>query len=238
LRISWRRRPQWLRRIERKSAPYLINTIVRGLIKSYRVRVDGQDRFNRLVADKVTLLPCFWHQQILCCAWFLIGSIPQGFKLGFLVSRSKDGEIGAKIFEFLGIPCIRGSSGSTGAQSLRELYLAVKRDGLSIAAPPDGPRGPAFVFKPGWVNLSRLTGAPMLPLACAADRFWTLKSWDNMMIPKPFARIAVAIGDPVYADTASDEAGVERLQHRMEDQLNELQALALAAIRRIEPVLL
>ncbi len=230
MRISWRKRAQWIRRIERKSAPYLINTIARWLIKSYRVRVDGQHAFDGLLADRVTLLPCFWHQQIVGCAWFLIESMPQGLKLGFLVSRSKDGDIGAKIFEFLGIPCIRGSSGSKGAQSLRDIYLAVKRDGLSIATPPDGPLGPPFVFKRGWVNLSRLTGSPMLPIACAADRFWTLKTWDNLIIPKPFARIVVAIGDPVYAAKEPDEAGIERLQHSMEDQLNELGSRAWAAI--------
>ncbi|MGR9105907.1 MAG: lysophospholipid acyltransferase family protein [Gammaproteobacteria bacterium] len=223
MRFSWKNRPQWIRRLERDFAPYLIRLCAGLLVRSYRIEtLIGAQRFEQLIREKVTLLPCFWHQQIAYCAWFLIESIPWGFKPGFLVSPSKDGEIGAKVFEFLGIPCIRGSSRSAGAQSLREIYLAVTREGLSIATPPDGPLGPPFVFKPGWVNLARLTGVPMLPLACAADRFWTLRTWDQLMIPKPFARIAMVIGDPVYAPKELDEAGLERLQHRMEDELNAL----------------
>lgn len=190
------------------------------------MQVIGLSEFDRLLQDKVTLLPCFWHQQMVYCAWFLVESIHRGLKLGFLISPSKDGDIGTKIFEFLGIPYIRGSSSSTGAQTLREIYLAVKREGLSIATPPDGPLGPPFVFKRGWVNLSRLTGAPMLPLAYAADRTWTLKTWDNLTIPKPFARIVVVIGEPFYAGSELEEAGLERLQHDMEDRLNELSCTA------------
>lgn len=231
MRLSWKNRPQWVRRLERRSAPYLINLGARLLINSYRVeQVLGQNRFDCLLAGGATLLPCFWHRQILCCAWFLIGSIPRGLKLGFLISPSKDGDIGAKIFEFLGIPTIRGSASSNGARSLRDLYLAIKREGLSIATPPDGPLGPPCEFKPGWINLSRLTGVPMLPMAYAADRCWTLKTWDNLMIPKPFARIVLAIGDPVYAGKELGEPGVEKLQHRMEDELNELSSKARARI--------
>lgn len=229
--MSWKTGRRWIRRLERKSAPYLIRFGARLLIRSYRVQqVIGQNGFDLLLAQRLTLLPCFWHRQIVYCAWFLIEAMPRGLKLGFLISPSRDGDIGGKIFEFLEIPIIRGSSSHTGAHSLRELYIAIKHDGLSIATPPDGPLGPSCVFKPGWVNLARLTGAPMLPIAYAADRFWTLKTWDNLMIPKPFARIAVALGDPVYAGKDLDNAVLERLQHGMEDELNKLSRTARQAI--------
>jgi lysophospholipid acyltransferase (LPLAT)-like uncharacterized protein len=229
--VSWNNRPRWIRDLERKSAPYLILFGARWLIRTYRVQsVIGQNDFDRVLADRVTLLPCFWHTQIVGCAWFLIESRRRGLRLGFLISPSKDGEIGAKLFDLLKVPVIRGSSSHTGAKSLRDLYLAIKREGLSVATPPDGPLGPPGVFKPGWVNLARLTGAPMLPIAYAADRFWTLNTWDRLMIPKPFARIALALGDPVYAGPELDNIGLERLQERMEDELNELSKKARQAI--------
>lgn len=223
MRFSWKNRPPWIRRLERRSAPYLIRFFARLLIRSYRVLPPkGEQAFEALLQDRVTLLPCFWHQQIVVCTAFLIEAIPRGLNLGFLISPSKDGNIGAKIFEFLQVPCIRGSSSSSGAQSLRTIYLAVKNQGLSIATPPDGPLGPPFVFKAGWVNLARLTGVPMLPMAYAADRYWTLKTWDRLIIPKPFARIAIVLGEAVYAGQDLDELKLEALQHQMEDQLNEL----------------
>lgn len=232
MRWSWNNRPHWLRRLERRIAPYLIHLIAWLLVKTYRVVVapiGGSPGFDPLLNGRVTMLPCFWHQQILYCVYYLIDAMSHGFKAGFLISPSKDGDIGARIFEFLDVPFIRGSSSSSGASSLRDIYLAVKQ-GLSIATPPDGPLGPARVFKEGWVNLSRLTGAPMLPMAYAADRYWTLNTWDRLMIPKPFARIVVAIGNPVYAGKELDSLGLTNLQHRMEDELNELTALARARL--------
>jgi lysophospholipid acyltransferase (LPLAT)-like uncharacterized protein len=35
-----------------------------------------------------------------------------------------------------------------------------------------------------------------VPIGCAASRAWYLKRWDDFMIPKPFARVALAVGDP------------------------------------------
>jgi lysophospholipid acyltransferase (LPLAT)-like uncharacterized protein len=37
---------------------------------------------------------------------------------------------------------------------------------------------------------------PIVPIACAADRAWYLDRWDDFMIPKPFARVVIAVGEP------------------------------------------
>jgi lysophospholipid acyltransferase (LPLAT)-like uncharacterized protein len=70
--------------------------------------------------------------------------------------------------------------------------------------------------------MARIVSAPLVPLACAADRAWYLRRWDNFMIPKPFARIVLAIGEPVGvpADTSLDKIEDYRLQ--MQDAVNGL----------------
>ena len=45
--------------------------------------------------------------------------------------------------------------------------------------------------------MARVAGVPILPIACAADRAWYLDRWDDFMIPKPFARIVIAVGEPI-----------------------------------------
>ena len=45
--------------------------------------------------------------------------------------------------------------------------------------------------------MARIAGVPMVPIGCAADRAWYLDRWDDFMIPKPFARVAIAVGEPI-----------------------------------------
>jgi lysophospholipid acyltransferase (LPLAT)-like uncharacterized protein len=37
---------------------------------------------------------------------------------------------------------------------------------------------------------------PIVPVACAAERAWYLNRWDKFMIPKPFSRVVLGIGQP------------------------------------------
>ena len=60
----------------------------------------------------------------------------------------------------------------------------------------DGPRGPARVAQPGAVWLAKATGNPVLPFHLEADRCWTTNSWDRTQIPKPFATVSIAVGEP------------------------------------------
>ena len=94
-----------------------------------------------------------------------------------------------------GAEVIRGSANQSGALALRDMQRKMK-EGYSIVTTADGPRGPKYEFKIGAILMARIAGVPIIPVACAADRAWYLDRWDNFMIPKPFARIATAIGAP------------------------------------------
>jgi lysophospholipid acyltransferase (LPLAT)-like uncharacterized protein len=153
-----------------------------------------------------------------------------GVKLGFLISPSVDGELGAMLVRSVGAEVIRGSSTHTGARALRDYYQALAHDNVSPAITPDGPRGPARKFKPGAVLLAQLSQRPIIPMAYAASRAWKIK-WDRFVIPKPFARIAIVVGEPVYVAKGLDAAGLERLQVEMEQRLN---ALYLSAKKLID----
>ena len=100
-----------------------------------------------------------------------------------------------------------------GALALRDQQRKMK-DGYSIVTTADGPRGPQHEFKSGTVLMARVAGVPIVPIGCAADRAWYLeKRWDRFMIPKPFARIVIAVGEPVPVprEIALDELEPVRL---------------------------
>jgi lysophospholipid acyltransferase (LPLAT)-like uncharacterized protein len=144
-----------------------------------------------------------------------------GVKLGFLISPSVDGEFAAMMVERLGGEVIRGSSSHTGARALRDYYQALAHEGISPAITPDGPRGPPWKFKPGAILLAQMSQRPIIPMAYAASRAWGIM-WDRFVIPKPFARVAIVVGTPVYVGKGLDAEGLAALQLEMERILDNL----------------
>ncbi len=193
------------------------------------VRVIGTEHIAASLARASSFIPVYWHQHQLFCVRQLLEQRGAGVKLGFLISPSVDGELGAMLVRRLGAVVIRGSSTHTGARALRDYYQALAQEGVSPAITPDGPRGPPWKFKPGAVLLAQLAQRPMIPMTYAASRAWKIK-WDRFVIPKPFSRIVIAIGEPVYVAKRLDAAGLERLQLHMETRLKALYAEAKAAI--------
>jgi lysophospholipid acyltransferase (LPLAT)-like uncharacterized protein len=193
-------------------------------------RVVGAEHIAAALARAPSFIPVYWHQHQLFCLKQLLEQRRAGLKLGFLISPSVDGEIGAMLVRYVGGVAIRGSSSHTGARALRDYYQALAHDGVSPVITPDGPRGPPWKFKPGAVLLAQMSGRPMIPLSYAASRAWKIK-WDRYVIPKPFSRIVIAIGEPVYVQKGLDAAGLARLQQDMERRLHAAFEEAHAALR-------
>jgi lysophospholipid acyltransferase (LPLAT)-like uncharacterized protein len=201
-----------------------------GIIKGWwlicrRVRVEGAHYLDEALAKASSVVPCYWHQHQLLCGKFLLDQRARGLTVGWLISPSVDGELGAMLVRRLGGAVIRGSSTHTGARALRDYYEALVKRNVSPVITPDGPRGPRFKFKLGAILLAQMSGRPILPMAYAASRAWLVK-WDKFVIPVPFARVVIAVGPPRYVPRVIDAAGMESLQAQMEEELHRLYRVA------------
>jgi lysophospholipid acyltransferase (LPLAT)-like uncharacterized protein len=185
------------------------------------VHVIGNEHIVGALGRAPSFIPVYWHQHQLYCIRHLLRQRPIGLKLGFLISPSVDGEIGALIVRQAGGEVIRGSSTHTGARALRDYYQALAHDAVSPAITPDGPRGPPWKVKPGAVLLAQLSGRPMIPMSYAASHAWKIK-WDRFVIPYPLCRVVIAVGEPVYIPKGLDAAALERAQLDMEQRLHAL----------------
>ena len=96
------------------------------------------------------------------------------------------------------------------------------RRGTPMAFTVDGPRGPRYEAKPGAVVLAKKTGNPMVPFLVECDRFWTVGSWDRLQIPQPFTKARFIVGDPIYVDETSGDAGVESKRVELQRSLEKL----------------
>jgi len=86
----------------------------------------------------------------------------------------------------------------------------------------DGPRGPRYEAKKGPVLLAKKTGNPMMPFVVECRRFWTVKSWDRLQVPRPFSRAKLIIGKPIYIRADADDDAIETGRMELQRSLDEL----------------
>lgn len=174
----------------------------------------GGEHLDRLAGSREPAIYAFWHNRLLVCGHFVHVRLRRaGAPLGSLVSRSRDGEIGARIGGWLGVEIVRGSTSRGALSGLRKLYRLLAKRRISVVNAPDGPRGPVYVAQRGSVVLAQMSGVPIVPVGFAAARTWRLRSWDRLIIPKPFSRVAVVVGEPLEVAADTDlEAATERLR--------------------------
>jgi lysophospholipid acyltransferase (LPLAT)-like uncharacterized protein len=190
-----------------------------------RWRTEGLEHFDRLVVEGRQPIMAFWHGRILAATYSF-----RRRGIVVITSENFDGEWIAGIIERFGYGTARGSTSRGARKALLQLtrdMAAGKPAGLTV----DGPRGPARVAQPGAVWLGKTTGHPVLPFHLEADRHWTLKSWDRAQIPKPFATVSIAMGEPFQVPSDADEAGIEAARLSLEQRLQGLEKRALELLR-------
>lgn len=194
-------------------------------------KIIGEEHMERILAKGKPVILCFWHQMHLFCSYYMLQLIERGMNVGFLISPSVSGEVPTGIAKSWGAKVLRGSPTRTGGQALRDMHQAICRDGISPVITVDGPKGPVHQVKPGVVLLARLTKTPMVPLAYAADRATYWNSWDRFIVPRPFSRIVIAIGEPLSVPSDTPVAELEPFRRQMEHRLKTLTREAQDALR-------
>lgn len=176
--------------------------VIRLLGITWRVRILEAGPVDALRHEGQPVALLLWHGQLLPLLYIM-----RFQSIACLVSTHKDGELIAQIARRLGCKLIRGSSSRGSDRALIGLIRTL-RDGFTIAVTPDGPRGPYRSFAPGALVAAHRAESPVVAFGVHATRAWYLKSWDQFMIPKPFARVTIAFDLPmrVPGDSARDAA--------------------------------
>ncbi len=190
-------------------APFAL--LLRLWLATFRFRGEA-GRFDDAEGPFVILL---WHDKLFLAP--LIAQRCFGRRVSALISTSKDGAWLVAFFKLMGITAVRGSSNRRGAAALIALTRAM-RAGLHAGITPDGPKGPALIFKPGAIALSRLSRRPFLLLGIRYASCRRLGSWDRFALPLPFSRVELSIvREPMPAEVESDEEVSARLQARLRE---------------------
>jgi lysophospholipid acyltransferase (LPLAT)-like uncharacterized protein len=183
---------------------------LRALARTWRFREVAPD--GRILAPGYRsgrALYALWHRQLLMLT---LRHRDEG--IAVMVSRSRDGEVAARVASGLGYRPVRGSSSRGGGPALREMIAAAER-GVSLALTVDGPRGPSGVCKPGAALIASRWGGPVVATAAYATRAWTLSSWDRFVVPRPGSTVFLAYGEPIDVETDGSAEDVLLWQRRI-----------------------
>lgn len=217
---------------------WLLDLLIRALARTWRLEVvEGEEVLDDVVTAGRPVVFCFWHNRIIPAAGLLLRRVaPAGLDLTLLASASRDGELSTRFMRHHGARVIRGSSSRGGTGVLRGSRQVVQRHGSSPILIPDGPKGPPYHFKAGVLGLSRVTGAPIFNMGFAAARSWTLGTWDRMVLPRPFSRVAVAVAQPRPVAKGLSEEGLEAERRAREEELMRLTRAAEVAVGAEDPL--
>ena len=166
----------------------------------------------------------FWHRAVIPATYYF-----RGRGIAVVTSRSFDGEYIARIIERFGFVAVRGSSSRGGSGALLGMNRVLV-SGHIAAFTIDGPRGPRFVAKPGPVMLARMSGVPILCFYLACQRPWILRSWDAMMVPRPFSRVHVRWTKPIHVPPGASDEQMQECHRQMQDALERARCDAVAAL--------
>jgi lysophospholipid acyltransferase (LPLAT)-like uncharacterized protein len=187
-------------------------------------------RFDTIAEEGATPLPfgegagaeifCFWHQCVLACTWYF-----RRTGACIIVSRSFDGELVARTLELFGFKTARGSSSRGAREGLVGLKVAIDSGGPAVFT-ADGPRGPIYQTKIGPIRLAQRTGARIGAFHLQPRRYWSVRSWDHFMVPKPFTRIAVGWARWTHVDANLSDNAMEQKREELNAALERARALA------------
>ena len=157
-----------------------------------------------------------WHDRIFLGTYYL-----QNRQIVVITSQSFDGEYIARFLTSFGFGTARGSSTRGGVGALVEMIRLMKK-GLATAFTIDGPKGPRYVAKSGACLLAKKTGNPILPFSVEAEKFWTVRSWDKLQIPKPFTRARFYYAEPIFVPTDANDEEIEENRIELQSALDKL----------------
>ena len=152
----------------------------------------------------------FWHE-------FLLLMTPFKVKLHVLTSLHADGELMTRVCKHLKLGVVRGSTTRGGSKAL--LGLIRRSGGTHVALTPDGPTGPRRRLKAGAIALAGIAGMPIVPVGVACPAGWRVRSWDRMIIPRPWAAAHYVTGPPIRVPAGLDRTGTNRCCREVEAAL-------------------
>lgn len=181
-------RKKWLPYLIAYPAKWAMSFLYLSCSKSIR----GMETFVKTATHNPCIL-MLWHNRLAMAPEILSRNAP-GFIYAAFISNSRDGEPLALVVESYAVGRVLRVPHNLRHAALNTMIHHLKEKREVIVITPDGPRGPKYEMKPGIVLAAQESGAYIVPFSWKASKYWQLKTWDGMLIPKPFSHLEITLG--------------------------------------------
>ena len=201
----------------RKLGHYTLFQIVNVLCKSLRITFKNKEVIDKLENENQKFVLAFWHGSMLL-PWYL-----QRYKnFAGLTSKSKDGDLLARVLNLWRYNVVRGSS-TEGGEIALGILLDYAKNGYSISITPDGPLGLYRKMKAGAIITAKKSGLPLVLIGVGFKKKSNLKSWDKFTVPKLFTKATVIYSNPIRIDKDLSYNETSKMIEKCEKILNQIQ---------------
>lgn len=188
---------------------YILPVLLRGIMKFLYYT----NRRVWIISDKIQDEPAvyaFWHGEMVMQAFMVAKFVHKG-PVSMLNSHHKDGALMVNAMRHFKLDTIRGSSRHGAVKALID-SVKYAQNGGSMGLTIDGPKGPRHSVSNGVVVISQKADIPIIPLHVLPTKYWRLKTWDQLIIPKPFGTLTFIMEDPVKVTGLTVEDAKEKLK--------------------------
>lgn len=175
-----------------------------------KYQVTGLEHLQAAQERERPLIFAAWHGLTM----MLVGFFANHYDLSRLVLILPDDWRGTTLVVFankLGVTPfpmnLHGDASMATARQLAKLVRQVKA-GRDAYITPDGPEGPSYAIKPGITYIAQKADATILPVGAYARRGYRIPRWDRYVMPYPFSKIAIQIGEPIVVGKGEDGTAV------------------------------
>jgi lysophospholipid acyltransferase (LPLAT)-like uncharacterized protein len=200
-------------------ASWLIYWYMKFIKSTIKWETEGVEEVFKWLDEGKSGIALAWHGRIVMMppVW------PKRHPMKALVSQHQDGRLIAKFLNHFGIETINGSTTSNAKGSALQLMKALK-NGSPIAIIPDGPRGPRQKMSQSPVYFAQKTGSPIFLITYSIKNCKIIeKSWDKMLLPRPFSKGIFLVSEPIYIPQDVPEKDLEKYRLMVETKLNDMQ---------------
>ena len=199
-------------------APNIFFIIQRLLLATCRFSSTNFENYTSWVKKNNNSVFAAWHGRLFLFPYFY-RYYHDLHNLCIMVSKSRDGEMFKRLLEKYDIKTVRGSSSRGGISAMKSL-IKVTKNGKDTALAVDGSKGPAFKVQPGILLLAQSSGIPIIPLAYDASKKIVLNTWDKLIIPLPFSKVHVTIGELIHVP--KDAKDLEPFRQKLQMVMDEI----------------